>query len=94
MTNPTAAQTSDQHGHDLHLHVDSPIDPHGREFAFPGTELVGTAATEAAHAFGHEGNDYTFKTNDGTVVDRTKSLFDAGLHNGDHVEVVNAGGGV
>ncbi len=94
MTSPLSTQQADEKEQEIHLHVNSPIDPHSREIAFPAADTIGAAATEAAKDFGHEGDDYTFQERDGQVLDRSITLTEAGLHNGDHVEIVNAGGGV
>lgn len=68
------------------------IDP--KRFRFELTETVGAAAKVAAEAFGYEAGTPSFQTKDGTVLDRSLSLEAAKVHNREHVELVDAGGGV
>jgi hypothetical protein len=64
-----------------------------RTFDWAQTLKVGTAATEAATAFGIDTEAPTFEKGT-TVLDRDKPLVAAGIRNGDELELVSAGGGV
>ena len=75
------------------VRVLAPSEPHPREFAFPKTELVGTAATEAATKFELHPTAPSFELR-GNVLDRTLTLEAAGVRNGDELELVDVGGGV
>lgn len=77
----------------FHVRVLAPSEPHPREFAFAKAEVVGTAATEAATAFGLHPTAPSFELR-GNVLDRTITLEAAGVHNGDELELVDIGGGV
>lgn len=64
-----------------------------RKFIFDKHMTVGAAAKEAAKDFGYKGGKPTF-AKDGTVLDRTKQLAEAGVRDGDTLEIVDASGGV
>ena len=76
------------------LLVFSPRHPDAKPFRFPVEETVGAAATAAAKSFGYEAGTPTFKRENGSVLDRNLTLEAAGLHQREHVELVDAGGGV
>jgi hypothetical protein len=78
----------------LHVSVLSPREPDPRAFVFTRTETVGDAARAASTAFGYTGGNPSFQNADGEVLDRTKSLVAAHLHDGATVELVDVGGGV
>ncbi len=83
------------HGHALlHLVISSPRDPESKTFEFPLTELVGDAAHQAAIAFGYKPGTPSFQTADHVTLSRTISLETAKLHDGEHLELVDVGGGV
>jgi hypothetical protein len=77
----------------LNVRVLAPSEHNPRHFTFPGTDSVGDAATEAATGFGLHPTSASFER-DGVALDRTVSLEDAGVHNGDELELVDVGGGV
>lgn len=81
-----------QHG--LHVEVFAPRDPQPKRFEWAPTLTVGEAARQAATAFGYVGGDPTLRTADGRALDRTRTLEQAGVHDGEKLEVVDAGGGV
>lgn len=68
------------------------VDP--KRFRFRLDELVGTAAKEAAEAFGYEVGNPSFQKKDGAVLDRTITLEAAKVHDHEYLELVDAGGGV
>lgn len=76
------------------LIVHAPRDPEAKPFRFPFSEIVGDAAKTAAAAFDYAAGTPSFRKDDGTVLDRTISLQAAGVHNGEKLELVDAGGGV
>lgn len=89
-------ESETNHGHDqLHVKVVTPSDSKPREFTFPSTETVGAAATDAANAFGLHPTAPSFEVEPKEVVlDRSKTLAEAGVHDGDRLELVDVGGGV
>ena len=77
------------------LVVHAPSEPDPKRFRFPVDTTVGEAAKEAAADFGYDPDGTpSFRTPDGTVLDRSATLQDAGLEHRDEVELVDAGGGV
>lgn len=65
-----------------------------KRFRFKLDLTVGNAAEVTAVAFGYEPGTPTFQKKNGTVLDRTKTLHEADVHNREHLELVDAGGGV
>ena len=86
--------TATEAGSTVLLVVHAPKEPEPKPFRFPYDESVADAATTAATAFKYAVGTPSFRTKDGTVLDRTMSLRAAGLRNGDKVDLVDAGGGV
>jgi len=79
----------------LHVTVVTPSDSKPREFAFSGTETVGAAANDVANAFGLHPTVPSFEVErQELVLDRSKTLAEAGVHDGDRLELVDVGGGV
>jgi hypothetical protein len=74
--------------------VYAPNQPDPKPFKFAIGELVGAAAQQAAAAFGYAVGNPSFQVADGGVLDRTVTLQVAGVHNGQKLELVDAGGGV
>lgn len=96
MTDPNNGDTHAAHGDhgELQLKVLSPREPDARPFEFPRPEHVADAAQTAALAFGYQPGTWTFQTTDGGVLQRDISLAAAHVHDGDTLELVDAGGGV
>jgi hypothetical protein len=74
--------------------VFAPKDLEPKRFRFRSDETVGSAAKVAADAFGYEGGTPSFQTENGAVLDRNRTLAEAGVRNGEKLELVDAGGGV
>jgi len=74
--------------------VYEPSRPEPKDFTWPKTMKVGDAAREAATAFGLAAEDPTFQNAQDEILDRNKPLVAAGVHDGDSLELVSAGGGV
>jgi hypothetical protein len=74
--------------------VDAPKDPEPKTFRFAESETVGDAAKRAAAEFGYGPGNPSLQTRDGKVLDRSLTLKQAGVHNGERLELVDAGGGV
>lgn len=74
--------------------VYAPKTPEPKTFGFAGSETVGEAAKHAAEAFGYGPGNPSFETKDTRVLDRSLTLVAAGVHNGEKLELVDAGGGV
>lgn len=75
--------------------VFAPRSAESREFTFPQTVKVADAARTAADEFGYAaGGTPTFENADNEVLDRDKPLVAAGVRDRDHLELVDAGGGV
>jgi hypothetical protein len=74
--------------------VFAPKDPEPKRFRFRLDETVGEAAKFAAEKFGYEVGTPSFQTESDVVLDRTLTLRAAGVHNGEKLELVDAGGGV
>jgi hypothetical protein len=85
---------SEKH-HELHVEVFAPSIPEPKHFTFPSTETVGDAATKAATEFGLHPTAPSFEVEAfEAVLDRTKTLADAGVEDGWLLELVDVGGGV
>lgn len=85
----------DHGSQELTVEVFSPREPKPKHFKFAKTQLVGQAAAEAAAAFGYPPNlTVSFQTKSGDVLHRDKTLAAAGVRDGDHLEIVDVGGGV
>lgn len=79
---------------ELHVEVFSPRDPNPKHFAWSPDLTVGQAAVEAAASFGYVGGNPTLQNSAGAALDRSVTLDQAGVRNGDRLELVDAGGGV
>lgn len=92
---PAAAPNGGHDGHgDLNIKVFAPREPEPRLFSFPRPEHVGDAAASVAAAFGYQPGTPSLQASDGTVLPRDVSLAAAHVHDGDTLELVDAGGGV
>jgi hypothetical protein len=82
-------------GHDKELKVTvfAPRSPEGKKFKWDEHLSVGAAADEAAKAFGYAQGTPTLAKH-GSALERDIELVDAGVHNGDKLELVDIGGGV
>ena len=99
-----AAQTKDGSAHtgrdlpqgdgELTVEVFSPRVPQPKKFTWPKSFRVGDAADEAAKAFDYEAGSPTFQNKAGQVLDRDKTLIEAGVHDFDRLELTDKGGGV
>jgi hypothetical protein len=100
MSLPTTDGAEGNHGanppeHDkIEVVVFAPKHPDPKHFTFRAEELVSAAAKEAAIAFGYTSGNPSFQVEDGSVLDRTVTLRAAGVHDGEKLELVDAGGGV
>ena len=65
-----------------------------KKFTWSKSLLVGKAADEAASAFNYEAGSPTFQNKDKKVLDREKTLLDAGVRDFDQLELTDKGGGV
>jgi hypothetical protein len=78
----------------IHLIVFAPRFPDKpKKFVWELTTLIGAAADEAADKFGYPQGTVSFAKG-GIALRRELSLGDAGLNDGDEVELVDVGGGV
>jgi hypothetical protein len=89
-----AGEETTSHRRRIVVIVNAPKDPEPKRFRFKLDETVGEAAKVAAKAFDYEVGTPSFQTPDGTVLDRNLTLEAAGVHNREHLELVDAGGGV
>jgi hypothetical protein len=77
----------------LSVSVSAPRSPDPKVFRWDKHLNVGTAAAEAAAAFGYSGGTPSLSEND-KVLDPTKQLVAAGVKDGDKLDLLDAGGGV
>lgn len=78
----------------LAVEVFSPRTPTPKKFSWPKTWTVGKAADDAAAAFGYEAGTPTLQDKDRRVLNRKDTLTEAGVKNGDQLELTDTGGGV
>ncbi|MCY4398729.1 MAG: hypothetical protein OXE96_05190 [Gemmatimonadetes bacterium] len=78
----------------LNVEVFSPRDPNPKKFSWPTIWTVGEAADDAAKAFGYEAGTPTLQNKDHEVLRRKDTLLDAGVREGDQLELTDTGGGV
>ena len=81
------------HDKELKVTVFAPRSPDGKKFKWDEHLTVGAAADEAALEFGYAKGSPTLAKK-GSALDRNKELVEAGVHNGDKLELVDIGGGV
>lgn len=96
MTSSDASATAldNKDKQDLAVFVFAPRNPSDRrEFTWSKHLTVGEAATEAATAFGYSGGQPTL-ARDGKPLDRSKQLVAEHIHDGEVLELIDAGGGV
>ena len=72
----------------------APREPDPKTFEFRRTETVRDSARTAADTFGYEGGNPSFETEQHVVLDRDKTLAEAGVHDGERLHLVDVGGGV
>lgn len=80
--------------HAITVKVFVPSSTRPRPFTWAATKTVGEAAKDVAEAWCLETEAPTFQNHCDEVLDRDKSLKDAGVSEGDQLELVSAGGGV
>jgi hypothetical protein len=78
----------------LKVTVAAPRHPKPKKYTFKSTMLVGAAADVVAEDFGYATGTPTFQNSSENLLDRTKSLYDEGVKDGDEFELVDVGGGV
>ena len=78
---------------ELTVSVRAPRSIEPKTFTWAKTMKVGDAAKEAARAFGYEGGSPTFQKGE-DILDRNKPLVAEKVHDGDVLDLVDAGGGV
>ena len=81
-------------GGELTVEVFSPRVPQPKKFTWSKSLRVGEAADEAAKAFDYEAGTPTFQNKAGQVLDREKTLIEAGIRDFDQLELTDKGGGV
>ena len=81
-------------GGELTVEVFSPRVPEPKKFTWSKSLKVGVAADEAAKAFHYEAGNPTFVDKGDHVLDRDKTLFEAGVRDFDKLELTDKGGGV
>jgi hypothetical protein len=79
---------------ELTVIVFAPREPNPKTFEFRRTETVRDSARTAADAFGYEGGNPSFETEHHVVLDRDKTLAEAGVHDDERLNLVDVGGGV
>jgi hypothetical protein len=79
---------------DVTVEVYAPKEIKPEKFTWSRDTLVSTAAAEAAAAFGYQATNPSFKAPNKIVLDRQQTLERAHVHEGEHLELVDAGGGV
>lgn len=86
-------QAKDKRKNELKVTVFAPRAPKPKKFKWRADMTVGAAAAEAAEAFGYASGSHTL-ARDGVALDRETGLADAGIRDGDELELVDIGGGV
>ena len=84
----------DKGGGELTVEVFSPRVSEPKKFTWPKSLKVGEAADEAANAFQYEAGTPVFLDENGRVLNREKTLFEAGVKDFDKLELTDKGGGV
>jgi hypothetical protein len=97
-TDITTKREHDAHGggHDhkkLHVAVLAPRSPKPKKFTWDQHLLVRDAAADAAQAFGYTGGTPALSKDD-KVLDGDQELAQAGVRDGDTLELLDKGGGV
>jgi hypothetical protein len=95
MTDQSAtAEAQDHKGHqDVTVEVFAPRSAEPKRFTWSLVLTVGEAARVAATAFGYEGGDPTLGHGE-RVFRRSETLAQAHVHDGEKLELLDAGGGV
>lgn len=86
-------QGGGSHEKTLKVKVFAPRSPKAKKFEWAPDMSVGEAAAEAAAAFDYAPGTPTL-AKDGVTLDREAQLHQAGVKNGDTLELVDIGGGV
>ena len=81
-------------GSEVTVEVFSPRVPEPKRFTWSKSLKVGDAADEAAKAFRYEAGNPTFLDKTEHVLDRDKTLSEAGVRDSDTLELTDKGGGV
>ncbi len=76
------------------FYVSTPWEPTPRRFSFPPEESVGSAAGKVTVAFERPGNRPSFQRADGVVLDRSATLSEVGVTEGETLELNDVGGSV
>jgi hypothetical protein len=76
------------------VEVYAPRTPTPKEFTWDRSLKVGEAAKEAANAFGLIGGNPTLGDKNGKPYARDKTLAEVGIKDHQHLELLDAGGGV
>ena len=79
--------------HEVTVEVFSPRQTQSKQFTWPVDWTVRIAAKQAADVFGYQGGDPTLGRGD-IVFDRNKTLHDEHVHQHEHLELLDVGGGV
>ena len=87
------AKKPDGDKQDVTVTVYAPGSTEGRQITWPKSTKVGDAAAEAATTFGLAAGTFTLSRG-GDVLDRNKPLVAEKVHDGDELDLVDAGGGV
>ena len=87
-------RNEDGGGGELTVEVYSPRVPEPKKFTWSKSLKVGEAADEAAKEFNYEAGSPTFVDKAGHMLDRDKTLFEAGVQDFDKLELTDKGGGV
>ncbi len=78
----------------INVEVFSPREPNPKKFSWPKDWTIGDAADDAAKAFGYEAGTPTLQNKDHEVLQRKDTLSEAGVNDGDQLELTDTGGGV
>lgn len=90
----TADRNAAGGGGELTVLVYSPRVPEPQKFTWSKSLKVGDAADQAAKAFNYEAGNPTFVDKSDHVLDRDKTLVEAGVRDFDNLELTDKGGGV
>jgi hypothetical protein len=96
MTHAEQDETDGKPGHgarELHVKVLAPRSTEPKRFTWDKDMLVADAAAEAAQAFGYTGGTPGLSKGR-KMLEPTEQLHQAGVHDGDTLELLDRGGGV